>query len=75
MIDYIAANNGAIELRSNGSLMGAAKTWEQAINIIHRAGGLADRVMASSSVDFAEEYGFASQKAFDDLWDDICSAV
>ena len=70
-IDFISAENGGIKFyggRDNVAMelnpVGFAKTPEM-VNYIIKTRGLADRVMHSSSMDFASEYGFANN---DDAW-------
>lgn len=38
-------------------------------------GGFADAVYGSSSCDFATEYGFPTQFAYDKLFKDVCELV
>ena len=70
-IDFISADNGGIKFyggRDDVSMelncVGFAKTPEM-VDYIIKTRGLADRVMHSSSMDFASEYGFANN---DDAW-------
>ena len=70
-IDFISAENGGIKFyggRDDVAMelnpVGFAKTPEM-VNYIIKTRGLADRVMHSSSMDFASEYGFANN---DDAW-------
>ena len=70
-IDFISADNGGIKFyggRDDVAMelnpVGFAKTPEM-VNYIIKTRGLADRVMHSSSMDFASEYGFANN---DDAW-------
>ncbi len=65
MIDFINANNGGIEFHAGlENKVGFAKTAEMVAYIIETK-GLANRVMHSSSMDFADEYDFAN---YDDAW-------
>ena len=70
-IDFISADNGGFKFyggRDDDAMelnpVGFAKTPEM-VNYIIKTRGLADRVMHSSSMDFASEYGFANN---DDAW-------
>ena len=70
-IDFISAENGGIKFyggRDDVAMelnpVGFAKTPKM-VNYIIKTRGLADRVMHSSSMDFASEYGFANN---DDAW-------
>ncbi len=63
-IDFISAEDGGIKFyggRDDKAMqlncIGFAKTPEM-VNYIIKDRGLADRVMHSSSMDFADEYGF-----------------
>jgi len=70
-IDFISADNGGIKFYAGRddvamelNCVGFAKTPEM-VNYIIKTRGLADRVMHSSSMDFASEYGFSNN---DDAW-------
>lgn len=70
-IDFISAEDGGIKFYGGRddvamelNCVGFAKTPEM-VNYIIKTRGLADRVMHSSSMDFADEYGFDNQ---DDAW-------
>ena len=70
-IDFISADNGGImfyggrdDVAMELNCVGFAKTPEM-VDYIIKTRGLADRVMRSSSMDFASEYGFANN---DDAW-------
>jgi len=70
-IDFISAENGGIKFYGGRddvamelNCVGFAKTAEM-VNYIIKTRGLADRVMHSSSMDFADEYGFDNH---DDAW-------
>ena len=70
-IDFISAEDGGIKFYGGRddvamelNCVGFAKTPEM-VNYIIKTRGLADRVMHSSSMDFANEYGFANN---DDAW-------
>ena len=57
MIDFVAARDGGLEFTTicNTRIFGA--TLEECAKII-ASQGLANSVMGSSSMDFADEYGF-----------------
>ena len=57
MIDFIAANNGKIELYSRNRLIGLADT-AITISSFLKEFGFDGYVGTSSSIDFADEYGF-----------------
>ena len=65
-IRFIAADEAGIKFFAGevGNCVGFAKTPEM-VNYIIKTKGLEDRVMHSSSMDFASEYGFAND---DDAW-------
>ena len=56
-IDFIDASGGGIKMYAGNSLKGWGGT-AKGIAYTLRTVGLADRCMASSSMDFASEYGF-----------------
>lgn len=75
-IDFISAENGGIKFYGGRddvamelNCVGFAKTPEM-VNYIIKTRGLADRVMHSSSMDFADEYGFDNQDGAWILWQD-----
>ena len=75
-IDFISAENGGIKFYGGRddvamelNCIGFAKTPEM-VNYIIKTRGLADRVMHSSSMDFADEYGFDNQDGAWILWQD-----
>tara|TARA_B100001057_G_scaffold413259_1_gene429773 strand:- start:281 stop:544 length:264 start_codon:yes stop_codon:yes gene_type:complete len=65
-INFIAADESGIKFFAGavGNCVGFAKTPKM-VNYIIKTKGLEDRVMHSSSMDFASEYGFANN---DDAW-------
>ena len=65
---------GIIYIDDDGSEKTTARSMVLAQAVID-AGGFADTVMGSSSCDFAEEYGFASQFAYEKLFKDVCELV
>lgn len=75
MINFIAANEGKLELWDCSTLVVASNDVNTIVNAAIKAGGFANTVMGSSSTHFAEEYGFESQFAFDKLWDDVCGLM
>lgn len=71
MIDYISADNGGINFYAGRdddaqrlNIVGFAKS-AKVVAYVLKTKGLADRVMHSSSMDFANEYGF---KKNGDAW-------
>ena len=70
MIDYISAHNGGIKMFA-GSLN--LKGWGKTVKSIAytlKTVGLADRVMGSSTMDFASEEGFEDDGDALRLWDE-----
>lgn len=68
MIDYVAAEDGCIEFYAGlGNLVVKSNDIEVLTAAVKAAGGFAKNLMASSSCDFADEYGFPTQGAFDAL--------
>ena len=57
MIDFVAAKNGGLEFITICDTKIFGQTLEECAEII-ASQGLANRVMGSSSMDFADEYGF-----------------
>ena len=57
MIDFISAKNGGLEFTTICDTKIFGGTLEECAKII-ASQGLANRVMGSSSMDFADEYGF-----------------
>ena len=68
MIDFITANNGQIEMFSNGSSVAKAAT-SKSIAYFLQQNGFDGEVMASSSMDFASEEGFDSDDSALNLWE------
>jgi hypothetical protein len=68
-VDFVAAEDGCIEfvVKSNDAEVLAKAVLE--------AGGFATTVMASSSCDFAAEYGFENQGCFDALFEMVAYLV
>ena len=70
MIDYISADNGGIKMFVGSfNLKGWGKTAES-IAYTLKTVGLADRVMGSSTMDFASEEGFEDDGDALRLWDE-----
>ena len=68
MIDYVAAEDGCIEFYAGlGNLVVKSNDIETLTAAVKAAGGFANNLMGSSSCDFAVEYGFETQGAFDAL--------
>ena len=57
MIDFVGAKNGGLEFITICDTHIFGQTVEECAEII-ASQGLANRVMGSSSMDFADEYGF-----------------
>ena len=67
-IDFISAENGGIKMYAGvGNVKGWAKT-ASGIAYTLAAVGLADRVMGSSTMDFASEEGFENDGDAKALW-------
>lgn len=75
MIDFIDVNDGHILLCDGFKCVGAGADAESIANAIKFRGGPAPVIYRSGSCDFAKDYGFESQKAFEDLWDDVCELL
>ena len=74
-IDFISAENGGIKFyggRDDDAMalnpVGFAKTPKMVAYILQTR-GVADRLMHSSSMDFADEYGFKNHGDAWNLWD------
>jgi hypothetical protein len=68
MIDFISAKNGGIELFSGvGVVVGFAKDAKTLAGFMERH-GVASAVYASSTMDFADEEGFAHHDDANKLW-------
>tara|TARA_B110000211_G_C13533686_1_gene316263 strand:- start:17 stop:259 length:243 start_codon:yes stop_codon:yes gene_type:complete len=68
MIDFISADLGHLELYNGLDLIGITKSPEDVARCLQE-NGIADSVFASSSIDFASEYGFETDKAASELWE------
>ena len=69
MINYIACDNGAIEMFADDVLVAVAETAKSIAYYIQE-NGLSDNVYASSSIDFASEYGFENDEDAIALWEE-----
>lgn len=63
-IDFIAAHEGGIQMYSNNGIVGYAKSVDS-IAYVLKSKGIADCAFHSSSMDFADEYGFEN---YDGAW-------
>ena len=68
MIDFISAKDGGIEMSNSNGVVAYAKTPEGIASSIE-TNILADAVYGSSSMDFADEEGFATHDGAKKLWD------
>ena len=69
-IDFISAENGGIKMYAGvGNVKGWMKT-ASGIAYVLATVGLADRVMGSSTMDFASEEGFENDGDAMKLWDE-----
>ena len=68
MIDYIAADEGHIEMYSNDHLVGTAQTAKTICWYLQEM-GFDGSVATSSSMDFASEYGFDTDEEANELWE------
>ena len=68
-IDFIDASGGGIKMYAGNNLKGWGGT-AKGIAYTLRTVGLADRVMASSSMDFASEDGFENDGDAMELWNE-----
>jgi hypothetical protein len=75
-VDYVSADDGCIEFYAGlGNLVIKSDNVKILVKAVIKAGGFADTVMASSSCDFADEYGFESQDCFNALFDHVAYLV
>ena len=75
-VDYVAVQDGCIEFYAGlGNLVVKSNDRLILAQAVIDAGGFADAVYGSSSCDFATEYGFESQFAYDKLFKDVCELV
>ena len=66
-IDFIDAHNGGIQMFSRSGLVGWGDTAESVAYVLNTK-GISSTVMASSSMDFASEEGFATDNGAKILW-------
>lgn len=69
MIDYIAADNGKIEMYNNGDIVAGVET-AKGICYVLQMYGFDGCVATSSSIDFASEYGFENDEDAALLWEE-----
>ena len=75
-VDFVAAEDGCIEFYAGlGNLVVKSNDAQVLADAVIAAGGFADSVMASSSCDFAAEYGFENQGCFDALLEKVAYLV
>lgn len=72
-VSFVSVSDGCIEFYAGlGNLVVKSNDREFLAQAVIAAGGFDPvGVYGSSSIDFAEEYGFASQEAFDKLLNDV----
>ena len=68
MIDFISADNAMIQMFDGDNMVAEASTAKSICYFIQEY-GTAESVFASSSVDFASEYGFENDDAAIELWE------
>jgi hypothetical protein len=68
MIDFISADNAMIQMFDGDHMVAEASTAKSICYFIQEY-GLGETVFASSSVDFASEYGFENDDDANDLWE------
>jgi hypothetical protein len=66
MITFITANNGSLEFFKGETVIGTSATIKETAAMI-AAHGIEDGCNLSSSMDFADEYGFATYHAAKDM--------
>lgn len=74
-VNFISAEDGAIALYAGEDFVGKSNYAPWLAEMIISRGGPADTISGSSSCLYAEEYGFETQKAFDDLWESACDML
>ena len=75
-IDYIAADKGGILMYAGlGNLVGFGKTAEMVAHVCETKGLKGDTVATSSSIDFADEYGFDHYDGAKDLWEEAMTIL
>lgn len=68
-VDFVSADNGGLTLTSNNDVLWSRDVAELAAFVVEK--GLAPSVMGSSSMDFAEEYGFDHNDAAAEAWNSV----
>ena len=66
-VDFVSAHNGGIQMYSDSGLVGWGNTAESVAYVLNTK-GISSTVMASSSMDFASEEGFATDNGAKILW-------
>ena len=75
-VDFVAVEDGMIEFYAGvGNLVVKSADPVVLANAVIAAGGFTNTLMSSSSVDFADEYGFESVDAFYTVFDEVCELV
>ena len=74
-VNLISAEDGAIALYAGEDFVGKSNYAPWLAEMIISRGGPADTISGSSSCFYAEEYGFETQKAFDNLWESACDML
>ena len=69
MIDYIDAHNGGIRMYVGTNNLKGWSMTAKGIAYTLKTCGLAETVMHSSSMDFADEYGFKTNDEAWTMWD------
>jgi hypothetical protein len=75
MINYVAADDGMLEFYNDDVLVVKSDDANVLADAIVAAGGFASACYSSSSMNFADEYGFDSQFACDKLFKTVCEYV
>ena len=73
-VDFVSAHNGGIQMYSDSGLVGWGNTAESVAYILNTK-GISSTVMASSSIDFASEEGFATNNGAKLLWEQALELV
>jgi hypothetical protein len=75
-VNYVAVEDGCIEFYAGvGNMVVKSNDVLVLVKAVIDAGGFADTVYGSSSCDFATEYGFPTQVAYDNLFDEVYELV
>lgn len=75
MIDFISASEGMIELFVGDECVGQYRTPEMIAECIMKNGGPAGVIYNSSSMDFADEYGFDGPLDAWNVWQKVCDLL